>query len=67
MKLIVSNGKHLEVRDVSDVIFRLTANSIPINKHGYFLLEDNEARDLLRELLNTNFYEGGKIDNNSRN
>lgn len=62
MKLIHSNGAVLEVRDVSGVIFRLRAGEVPIKVNGYQLLEDEPARDLLRDLLATGWYEGGRVE-----
>jgi hypothetical protein len=44
MKLVISNGKELEVREVGP------AGAVPIKLHGRFVLEDAEARDLLSEL-----------------
>lgn len=67
MKLVISNGKELIIRDVGNVIFRLTADKVPIGKHGYHIISDNEARKLLRELIDSGLYNGGKIDKNSSN
>ena len=50
MKLIVSNGRELEVREAGPVIYRLVARNAPIKLHGHFLLGDDEARDLLRKV-----------------
>ena len=61
MKLIHSNGKLLEVRDVGPVVFRLRAGEIPIKVNGHHLMEDDAARDLLRELLATGWYEGERV------
>ena len=62
MKLIHSNGAVLEVRDVSPVIFRLRAGRVPIKVNGYRIVEDGAARELLRELLATGLYEGGRVE-----
>lgn len=62
MKLIWCDGRTLEVRDVSDVIFRLRAVTLPIKVNGYRIMEDGAARDLLRELLATGLYEGGRVE-----
>jgi len=62
MKLVYGNGKLLEVRDVGPVIFRLTADRVPIKVNGHRLVEDDDARELLRELLATGSYEGGRVD-----
>lgn len=62
MKLIHSNGALLEVRDVSPVIFRLRAGRVPIKLNGHRIVEDDEARGLLKELLALGLYEGGRVD-----
>ena len=61
MKLVSSNGKILEVRDAGPVIFRLTAGVVPIKFNGKHLMEDDAARDLLRDLLALEEHEGGKV------
>jgi hypothetical protein len=50
-KILRCNGRHLEVRDVGPVIYELAANSVPIKLHGTFLLEDDAARELVRQLV----------------
>jgi len=50
MKLIRSDSRLLEVRDVGSVVCRLEAPSASIKCHGWHLLEDSEARALVREL-----------------
>ncbi len=62
MKLIHSTGAVLEVRDAGPVIFRLHAGEVPIKVNGYRLLDDEPARDLLRDLLATGWYEGGRVE-----
>lgn len=62
MKLIHSTGKILEVRDVGPVIFRLTSGTVPIKRNGYAILNDEDARDVLRELLEYSLYFGGKVE-----
>ena len=62
MKLIHSTGAVLEVRDLGPVVFRLRAGRVPIKVNGYRVLEDAAARDLLRELLDSGLYEGGRVD-----
>jgi len=39
-----------EVRDVGPAVYRLLAGDVPIKLHGRFVLDDDAARDLLREL-----------------
>lgn len=57
MKLIWCDGKTLEVRDVGPIVYALRAGAVPIKVNGYEILEDDQARDLLRELLATGLYE----------
>ncbi len=57
MKLIHSTGRELEVRDVSDVVFRLRAGAVPIKLNGWRIVEDAEARATIRELMATGLYE----------
>lgn len=57
MKLIYCDGAILEIRDIGPVIFRLRAGRAPIKRHGYEILEDDEARKVLRELLDLNVHE----------
>ena len=45
MKLLVGNGATVEVRDVSDVIYRIDAEvDCMLPFHGYKILTDDEAR-----------------------
>lgn len=61
MKLLHCDGRELTVRDVGPVIYRLRAvTRIPIKRNGYEVVEDDEAREVLRELLATELYEGEK-------
>jgi hypothetical protein len=50
MKLVICDGRKLEVFDVGAAVYRLSAGATPIRLHGHFLLEDDEARDLVRDL-----------------
>jgi hypothetical protein len=50
MKLVRCDGRALEVRDVGPVIFRLQAHGAPIKLRGLFILKDDKARELVREL-----------------
>jgi hypothetical protein len=50
MKLITCNGRDLRVYDVSGPVYHLTAAAVPIKCNGYLLLDDEAARDLVREL-----------------
>lgn len=50
MKLITCNGRNLRVYDVTGPVYHLAANTVPIKCNGYLLLDDDKARDLVREL-----------------
>ncbi len=62
MKYVECDGRHLEVRDVGDIIFRLTTTGIPIKAHGTRLMKDDEVCALLRELIDSGLYKGGKVN-----
>jgi hypothetical protein len=51
MKLLVGNGHTLTVYDLGEPIMRLRAVGAPIKLHGYHLLEEDRARERLREVL----------------
>lgn len=48
MKLIKCDGRTLEVRDVSEPLYKLKGEYIPI--HGYQIMEDDAARKLCASL-----------------
>lgn len=56
MKLVVGNGRILEVRDVGPVVYRLRAGDVPIKFHGFRLMEDDDARDAVRAARDTGLY-----------
>jgi hypothetical protein len=62
MKLVTSNGKLLEVRDAGAVVYRVRQRDggPPIKVNGKFLMDDDAARGVLRELLETRMYDGEK-------
>lgn len=57
MKLIACDGRRLEVRDVGPILIELRAPGVPIKVHGTRVVEDVEARALLRELLASGLYD----------
>jgi hypothetical protein len=59
MKLLRGNGRELEVYDLADPVFRMTATAVSIKCRGSFVLEDDAARELLRELVATQRAPGG--------
>jgi hypothetical protein len=63
VRFVSCNGKLLEVREAGPVIFRLTARDVPIKPAGGLrLMEDSDARALLRRLIDSELYEGGRVD-----
>lgn len=58
MKLLSCNGRTMEVRDVSDVLVRLTAlpGGPPIKAVGDRIVGDDAAREELRALRATGLY-----------
>jgi len=60
LKLLRSNGRELTVRDVGPVIFRLTAAELPLPCHDA-ILDDDITKNILRDLLATGRYDGGKV------
>lgn len=57
MKLIVSNGKTLEVRDVGEPIMTVVADKIPVKYNGTQILHEDKARAIVRELIDCGLYE----------
>jgi hypothetical protein len=59
MKLVYGNGKVLEVRDAGPCLmkFQVRPGGPPIKVNGYRLLGDDEARDLVRDLLGSGLYD----------
>ena len=51
MKLLHGTGRTLEVRDCGPVIMRLRAGPTPMKVNGWMVLEDDEARALVRAQL----------------
>jgi hypothetical protein len=61
MKFVVCNGKMFEVRNVGEIVFKLTSRGAPIKAHGTRLMSDEDARQLCRDLLDLKLYDGGKV------
>lgn len=49
-KILWSNGRVLEVRPIGGVVYRFEAQRIPIRLNGHLILEDDDARELCRQL-----------------
>ena len=62
VKLLSGDGKVFEVRDVGPVLFRLTAGAVPIKFNDRIVVEDDVAREKVRELLASGLYSGGRTD-----
>ena len=45
VKLVISNGRVLQVREVGPVIFRLQARGTPLKLHGWQIIDDDAARE----------------------
>lgn len=56
MKLVYSTGKVLQVYDLASPLVTLRAIEVPIRYNGYHILDDDKAREVLRELLRTGLY-----------
>lgn len=58
MKLIKSNGLKLEVRNISDVLMQLEAAPFSLYPLPLYdeIVSDEEARQIIRELLDTKRY-----------
>ena len=69
MKLLVSNGKTLDVRDVGPCLIQVRARSggPPIKLHGFHLMSDDEARDKLREVMGSGHYDWERFDEQKPN
>lgn len=62
MKLVFCNGKHLEVRDVSEIICTIDAREETyLGVHGYHIMEDDEARALLQKLKQLGNFKTSRI------
>lgn len=61
MKLVRSNGRELEVYDVAGPVYRITATALPIKCNGYFLIDDDQARDLVRDLVKLQGQGGARL------
>jgi hypothetical protein len=51
MKLLKCDGRKLEVFDVGPAIYKLEADRVPIKLHGSFVVDDDVARDWVRQLV----------------
>lgn len=56
MKLIHSTGAELTVRDLGPVLVRFQSDQVPLKFNGYRIVEDEEARRVVRELLDLGIY-----------
>lgn len=61
MKLLVGNGKVLEVRDVGPIIMTVRARAVPIKFNRVEVLEDGAAREELRRVTSARDEAGMKI------
>lgn len=57
MKVLTCDGRTLEVRDAGPVRFRMMAREAPIKAHGCRVVEDVEARALVRKLIDSGLHD----------
>ena len=50
MKIVRSTGRELLIYELPEPIWRLTVGLGPIQVHGLFILSDDAALDLVRDL-----------------
>jgi hypothetical protein len=51
MKLVRSTGKEILIYELPEPIWRLAMGRGPIQAHGFFLLTDDAALDLVHDLV----------------
>ena len=57
VKLIHCNGKLLRCFDMSDEpILTLRAGEVPIKFNGYHIMEDDDAREALKDLIRSGLH-----------
>lgn len=56
MKLVYSNGKKLEVYDLGSPVIAFRAHEVPLKYNGYRIVQDDAARDIVREVLKSGHY-----------
>jgi len=58
MKLIYSNGKVLKVYEINEQpLLIIQMRDIPIKINGYQIIDDDSAREKLKDLLRTGLYD----------
>jgi hypothetical protein len=62
MKLIRSNGASLWVHDVGPPLVTLQMRAMPLKHNGWRMVSDDEAREILRELLASQLYDRTDCD-----
>lgn len=64
VKLLIGNGRVLDVRDVGDTIMQIKARTggPPIKVNGRLVMSDDDARALLKELLSSGWYDRTVFD-----
>ena len=61
MKLLRGDGRTLEVREVGQVVYRLTAGAYPIKFHGWRIVDEAEAREVLLDAKAAGAVSDGKL------
>jgi hypothetical protein len=64
VKLVRGNGREVTVRDVGPVLMTIRSrpDGPPIKVNGWQVLEDDDARHLVRHLLQSGHYDNVKVD-----
>lgn len=57
MKLLRSNGRVLEVYDIGPILMRISTINLPLKENGLHILDDDQAREKVRELIDSNLYD----------
>lgn len=57
MKLIISDGDELTVRDVGPVLVRVRRIEVPIKLNAAKIVDDDAARTVIRSLIDTGLYD----------
>ncbi len=58
MKLLRSNGRHLEIYDIAATpLMRISSIQFPLKHNGWRIVEDDIARSLVREIIDNELYD----------
>lgn len=57
MKLLRSNGRHLEIYDLGPLLMRISTINLPIKENGWKVIDDDQARAKVRALIDSDLYD----------